>query len=147
MTIAEMRAILGLGPEVSDAAVVQAWAEYIGAGAAELEDEPATPDPHTAALDALFHAPGSAAALYTPPGEPQLDDPIRVIRSQPDQDVTFGGSRTVQGTNVFEIRVSDVAKPAKDGLLQLGSTDFRLLGDAMLDVEGLTHAIGAEELA
>ena len=38
MTIEEMRALLGLGPEFSDAYVANAYAEYIGAGGAAAGD-------------------------------------------------------------------------------------------------------------
>ncbi|HIV77013.1 MAG TPA: hypothetical protein H9899_05750 [Candidatus Sphingomonas excrementigallinarum] len=98
-------------------------------------------DPFVAALDAQFHAPGSAAAVY--------DDgvlaarPIRVIRSQPDADPSYGGQRIVQATNSLLFRVSDVPEPIDGATVTVGAEALTLHGDAMLDVEGLTWTCGA----
>lgn len=115
-------------------------------------------DPFAAAIDALFSGPGSAAAAYQPIGEAGgAAFPIRVIRSRPDLSTGFGEGRIVQASNSFEIRASDVARPAADDLVAIGGTVtdgaieggelFALVGEPMIDVEGLTWLIGAERLA
>ena len=104
-------------------------------------------DPFATALDALFHAPGSAAATFTPKGGVPAPDPIRVIRRQPDKAIGFGDGQIIEGTNAFEIRRSEVSEPKRGDQLKIGATTFKLLGDAMLDVEGMTWTIGGSALS
>ena len=99
-------------------------------------------DPFAAALDVLFFAPGSSEAFYTPKGGAERPAPIRVIRGQPDKAVGFGEQQVIEGTNVFEIRKSDVAEPEKGSIVRIGTTRFKLLGEPMTDVEGLSTTIG-----
>ena len=99
-------------------------------------------DPFAAALDVLFFAPGSDEAFYTPRGGAERPDPIRVIRGQPDKAVGFSGQQVVEGTNVFEFRKSDVAEPVKGSVIRIADVRFKLLGEAMIDVEGMTWTIG-----
>jgi len=111
-------------------------------------------DPFAQALDAIFVAPGSTAAIYSPvDGEPFG---IRVIRSQPDETVSFGSGQVILETNIFQIRRSDVAHPDRedrvilggelvDGEI-LGGDPFKLSGEPMLDTEGLTWTVGASPL-
>jgi len=98
-------------------------------------------DPFAAALDAQFNAPGSAAAVYD--DGVLIARPIRVIRSQPDADPSYGGQRIIQGTNTLAIRVSDVAEPVDGATVTIGTEVLTLHGDPMLDVEGLTWTCGA----
>ena len=104
-------------------------------------------DPFAAALDVLFFAPGSSEAFYTPTGGAERPNPIRVIRGQPDKAVGFGEQQVIEGTNVFEIRKSDVAEPVKGSLVRIAEAKFKLLGEAMLDVEGMTWTIGGSSVA
>jgi hypothetical protein len=104
-------------------------------------------DPFAAALDVLFYAPGSDEAFYTPRGGAERPDPIRVIRGQPDREVGFGGQQVVEGTNVFEIRKSDVADLQRGAIVRIGVVRFKLLGEAMTDVEGLSSTIGGSQVA
>ena len=53
----------------------------------------------------------------------------------------------IEGTNVFEIRKSEVAEPVKGSLVRIGEVRFKLLGEAMLDVEGMTWTIGGSPVA
>jgi hypothetical protein len=99
-------------------------------------------DPFAAALDVLFFAPGSSEAFYTPRGGAEQPAPIRVIRGQPDKAVGFGEQQVIEGTNVFEIRKSDVAEPEGGSIVRIGNTRFKLLGEPMTDVEGLSTTIG-----
>ncbi len=107
-------------------------------------------DPFAAALDALFNAPGSAAAAYQSiSGTAPV--PIRIIRAQPDE---LGPRNTVQATNTFDLRRSEVAQPVHGDVVAIGGVvidgeiiggePFTLIGTPMLDVEGITWTIGAE---
>ncbi|KKW92253.1 head-tail joining protein [Sphingobium chungbukense] len=109
--------------------------------------------PFAAALDALFNAPGSAAADY--------DDglsvvPIRVILSQPDV-LAGAGQQIVTATMVIDIRRSEVSNPARFATVRVGERDadgvldvsasYQLVDEPMGDVEGLTWSCGAELIA
>lgn len=112
-------------------------------------------DPFALALDALFHAPGSADAIYYPAdGSPARA--IRVIRSAPDRDIAFGQGRALDNTGTsLELRRSEAANPkngdiiAIDGALTegvaVGEQVFKLFGDPVLDLERITWTCGANE--
>ncbi len=109
-------------------------------------------DPWQMALDAMFIGPGSAAAVFVRTGEPPRV--VRVIQGRPDRTTGFADGQTILGTNQFEIRRSDVAEPLQHDVVVVGAViendaavggeRFSLLGEAMLDLEGLTWTIGAE---
>ena len=102
-------------------------------------------DPFVAALDALFDAPGSAAATYaTLDGEPV---PIRVIRSRPDSFSKHGRVVVLPASNAFEIRASEVAQPAAGDLIITDDEQFKVSLDPVSDVEGLTWTCAAEPSA
>lgn len=144
-TIDEMRDALGAGPEVPDAQVVELYIASMGLGTFVADDDAgAAPiNPFELALDAQFHAPGSVEAVFTPAVGDPLPDPVRVIRSQPDERTDFGAGTVIQGTNIFLLRRSEVAAPRKNATLQIGGATFTLKGEALLDVEGLTWRMGA----
>lgn len=109
-------------------------------------------DPFALALDAMFMAPGSDAAVYQPlEGAPRE---IRVIRSAPDRTTGFGGGQIINESTTLEIRVSDVPHPergafviiggALDGDVASGGEIFELFGDPILDLERISHTCGAE---
>jgi len=109
-------------------------------------------DPFAAALDAQYHAPGSAAAVYRPiVGAPR---DIRVIRSAPDRTSRFGDGQIINASTSLEIRVSDVPSPQRGDAVVIGATlvdgvivggeAFELFGDPALDLERLSWACGAE---
>jgi hypothetical protein len=112
-------------------------------------------DPFAAALDALFDAPGSAAAVYVPvEGSPVA---VRVIRSQPDALTGFGDGRVIMATNIIEVRKSEVSYPDRrdylaiggdlvDGVVSGGDL-FSISEEPRLDVEGLTWTLGVEPYA
>lgn len=101
-------------------------------------------DPFVAALDALYHAPGSAAAVYRPGGSDPLPDPIRVIRSQGDDDVPYGRAAVVTRTDALSFRKADVPNPAAGDIIEVGPDHFTLIGEARTDVEGLEWTCEAE---
>ena len=144
MTIAEMRQALGLDPEVSDAEVVVAYVAWAGLGAplAAGAGEPVY-DPIAAAVDAQFESIWSREAIFASPDGQPLSAPIRVIYSQPDEETAFGEAGVIQGTNIFLMRLREVLAPVKNATLQIGPQVFRLKGEAMLDVEGVTWRMGA----
>ncbi len=109
-------------------------------------------DPFALALDAMFMAPGSDAAVYQPlEGAPRE---IRVIRSAPDRTTGFGGGQIINESTALEIRVIDVAQPERGafviigGVLDNGAVSggeiFELFGDPILDLERLGWTCGAE---
>ena len=61
------------------------------------------------AVDATFAAFG-IDALYSPAGGEPVS--VRVIASRPDTIVGFGGTRIHAETATFELRASEVTKPA-----------------------------------
>lgn len=103
-------------------------------------------DPFALALDALFSAPGSKEVAYYPKDGVGRTG-VRVILGQPDKSVGFGEQQIIEGTNVFEIRVSDVTMPAKGDIVVIGDATYKLLGEPMLDVEALTWTIGGSLVA
>lgn len=103
-------------------------------------------DPFVAALDALYHAPGSAAAVYRPGGGDPVHDPIRIIRSQGDTDVPYGTAAVVAGTDTLSFRKSDVAEPNAGDIIEIGAAHFSLIGEARTDVEGLEWTCEAEPI-
>jgi len=104
-------------------------------------------DPFAAALDVLFFAPGSSEAFYTPKGGAERPTPIRVIRGQPDRSVGFGSQQVIEGTNVFEIRKSDVPEPETGAFIRIGDARYKLLGQPMVDLEGLSNTIGGSPVS
>ena len=105
------------------------------------------PDPFAAALGALFRAPGSAAALFTPAGG--VPQQIRIVIEQPDEDKVIGRGRVVEGSLSIGIQRSDVPQPAKGDLVELtdtaigGVTKLKLYGQPRLDAQGLSWTCGA----
>lgn len=99
-------------------------------------------DPFSACLGVFFRGPGSVEARYRPEGQDPRPDPVRVIRSLADGQVRFGEGSIIQGTNVFEIQRSDVEEPRDGDELTIAGVTYRLEGDGMLDLEGLTWTIG-----
>lgn len=93
-------------------------------------------DPFAAALDALFNAPGSAAAVYVSPSGEQSE--IRVIERQRVATEGTVRPRPVSLGKVFDVRVSDVAAPEVGAVFLLGDRILVLTLPPELDAEGLT---------
>lgn len=99
-------------------------------------------DPFALALDALFYAPGSAAAVYQPANGSPVD--IRVIRSAPDRETPFGRGQVLDNAaTVLELRRSDVSNPQQGDIVLIGSEPFAVFGDPMLDLERISWRCGA----
>lgn len=110
-------------------------------------------DPFAAALDALFSAPGSAAAVYKPAGG--VPRAVRVILSNPEDDVAYGGGRVRIRSKVVEIRRVDApaAKPGDviaigasiaDGAIVGGDPVLTINSEPRGDIEGLTWFCGTD---
>lgn len=110
-------------------------------------------DPFAAALDALFSAPGSAAAVYQPSGG--VPRAVRIILSNPEDDVNYGGGRARIRGKVVEIRRVDAPAAKSGDVIAIGATivDGAIVGgDPMLtiageprgDIEGLTWFCGTD---
>jgi hypothetical protein len=109
-------------------------------------------DPFAAALEAQFHAPGSAAAAYQPVDGPPFM--VRVICGRPDLTGGYGETEIIHGSRQLELQRSEVPAPADGDLIAvggvivagsiLGGELLRLVGDPISDVEGLSWRIGAE---
>lgn len=108
----------------------------------------AAPDPFVTALIALFNAPGSAAAVYTPKAGPAFD--TRVICSSPDQEQPFGdGKLILPGVEVQLLREwvpapadGDLVAILRDGIVL---RTLVLRGEPLGDVEQLSWTMSADE--
>ncbi|WP_294188893.1 hypothetical protein [uncultured Sphingomonas sp.] len=110
-------------------------------------------DPFAAALEAQYSAPGSVAAVYQPAGG--VPRAVRIILSNLEDDVNYGGGRTRMRGKVVEIRRADAPAPRAGYVIAIGATivDGEIVGgDPVLtinseprgDIEGLTWFCGTE---
>lgn len=72
---------------------------------------------------------------------------VRVILSAPDDVLDFASSRIAVETVVVQIRVSDVARPAKGDELLIGTDKYVIQEGARRDAERLTWTVGARPKA
>lgn len=75
--------------------------------------------PFAAALDAIFEGPLGKDALYVPAAG--LPGAVRVIRKSPDEVIDLGRTDVAAKTNIFEVRVSEVADPRAGDRLEMGA--------------------------
>lgn len=99
-------------------------------------------DPFAMALDALFNAPGSMAAVYTPVGG--VPTAVRTIRSQPDRIERFADFQIDVRMETFELRRSEVARPAIGGVIDIADERFAITVEPQIDVEGMSWVVLAE---
>ena len=103
-------------------------------------------DPFASALDALFTGPGSEAADYV--SESGVQEGVRIIRSRPTADATFGDSRIRQDTCTIDVRRFEVPTPVAGDRFLIREVDpvtkaevrtvCIITGYPALDVEGMT---------
>jgi hypothetical protein len=79
-------------------------------------------------IDAIFASELAKDALYVP--DAGVPVPVRVIRKSPDVDRGFGQSDVTVSTNVFEIRVSEIASPRAGDSLEMANPDGTVGGPA-----------------
>ncbi|MFC3579125.1 head-tail joining protein [Sphingomonas hylomeconis] len=103
-------------------------------------------DPFAAALDALFIAPGSVAAVYASGDGSAPPTGVRTIRDQRTEEMPIGSGPVPTNLNLLLLRRSEVAVPAAGDRLQVGNFVgvapgdplFEIMGEPWLDTEGLT---------
>ncbi|KQO50643.1 head-tail joining protein [Sphingomonas sp. Leaf257] len=109
-------------------------------------------DPFVAALDAQFHAPGSAAAVYVPAsGAPYA---VRAILGGKDEEQPLGAGVIIVRVTVIQLLRTQVPEPEQGAFAVLGGVIvdgevvggdvYELTGEPMIDVERLSWTIGAE---
>lgn len=109
-------------------------------------------DPFRAALDAMFEAPGSDAAVYQTGAAPVF--PIRVIRSAPDRFGSFGDGQIINASSTVSLRRWEITEPKRGDVVTIGATiengaavggeRFEVFGDPILDLERLSWTVGIE---
>lgn len=94
-------------------------------------------DPFAAALDALFSAPGSAAAIFAPgDGSPAIN--VRIIVRQSDTRTYFAKTNDAFATRLIEVRRAEASLPVHGDVFIAGVEIFQVAGSPYLDVEGQT---------
>lgn len=91
----------------------------------------------SAAVNVIFADPNMAAdcAYRTGGADPAVT--VRVIRNRPDDMVSFGQSRVVTETVIFDVRASDVALPVLGDTLTIGAEVFEVIAAPSIDRERL----------
>lgn len=85
----------------------------------------------SAAIDMIFNDPNMAAdALWQ-------GNPVKVMRRSPDGIRDFGQGRISSATTVVDVRVSEVALPAKGDQVSIGAEHFIVQGTPQRDMERL----------
>lgn len=85
-----------------------------------------------AAAEAVVFGTFGVAAIYKAAGT-GADTPVTVIRSQPTADSAAFGISVRAGTQVIEVRVSDVATLAKGDTFTIGADVLTVAGAPALD--------------
>lgn len=111
------------------------------------------PDPFASALDVIFHAPGSEAAEHTSVYGVHTTG-VRIIRGRNDQMARLGDGQIVTGSNLIEVRKSQLETLLPGDTLIVGDLaddgtftpreELILTGEAVGDAENMTWTIGAE---
>jgi hypothetical protein len=86
------------------------------------------------AINAVFSARGRAAT-YTPPGGGS-STPCTVIDDSRDRQAVGGLGRPVMRGNVLQVRISEIAAPAKGGTFTIDSETFKIVGDPITEDSG-----------
>ena len=95
----------------------------------------------SAAIDAIFTDANMAAdAVYRVQGLPP-DVACRVLRRSPDDLSEFGSARIRSETARVDVRVSEIAAPAKGDRLTIGGEVFAVQGEPLRDRERLVWTL------
>jgi hypothetical protein len=98
-----------------------------------------------AAIDLLFADPHLAVdAIWTPVAGPSVA--VRVIRSAPDLETRFGDARVIGATTMLDVRVSEMAAPAKGDVIRIDGVDHQVQGTPRRDAERLIWTVEARPL-
>lgn len=101
-------------------------------------------DPFVTGLDALFGAPGSAAATYIPDAGAPIA--LRTVKRQRAEAVGLVRKRPTLTGDVFDIRASDVPTPRNGDIIIFAGELYQLVGDPDPDAEGLVWYCEAPRL-
>lgn len=91
----------------------------------------------SAAVDLIFADPNMAADCDYRTGGADPAVPVRVIRNRPDDMVSFGQSRIVTDTVIFDVRAVEVALPGLGDTLTIGADIFEVIAAPTIDRERL----------
>lgn len=92
----------------------------------------------SAMFDTLYADPNIAKdAVYVPPGGGE-GTPCRAVRSTlPDEQIVgYGAAGVIVGSDVFELRRTEVPDPAAEGRLTVGGIDYVIKGDPRAAADG-----------
>ena len=59
--------------------------------------------------------------------------PVKVLRQNPDQPLDFGNSRIVTDKVILKVRAYEVAEPAENDLVTIGTVSYRLNAEPEAD--------------
>jgi hypothetical protein len=91
----------------------------------------------TAAIAAIFRDPNMAADALWKAGGTGAGVACRVVRRMPDAEVAFGRSAVKIESVLFDVQVSEIAAPAKNDTVTIGSEVWRIDGAPRRDRDRL----------
>ncbi len=95
-----------------------------------------------AAIDRLFADPNMVrAAVFIPDGGAAAE--VRVIAKRPDEIVGLGETRIHTATTLFDVRVSEIAKPRPGDRVTVDGTEYVVQGEPVRDAEQLVWTLEA----
>jgi hypothetical protein len=100
----------------------------------------------TAAIAAIFRDPNMAADALWKAGGTGAGVSVRIIRKSPDDLTDFGAARLRSETTRVDVRVAEMASPAKGDTIQIGADLFAVQGDPMQDLERLVWTLDLRPL-
>ncbi|MBR9837031.1 MAG: hypothetical protein GYB50_03950 [Rhodobacteraceae bacterium] len=98
-----------------------------------------------AAITAIFSDPNMSEAADYRSGGADPATTVRVIKVAPDTVQEFNAGRFVRETIFLDVRVSEVALPARGDTFTIGEAIFEVLGDPARDTERLVWKVEARE--
>jgi hypothetical protein len=91
-------------------------------------------------VDTIFNKFGRAASYQLNSGEQRG---VLIIWRMPDRVMDVADSFVKSGTDLFEIRVSEIENPLAGELIYLDHFQFKVYGEPMLDQHGLVWKLEA----
>lgn len=97
------------------------------------------------ALDTLYESELAVDATYAPRGGGPV--PVRVMRVSPDVIEPFGGTRIIKETNVFRVRVSEVAEASAGDIIEIDGEQFEVQSATQRDPQRLEWTLDTKPAA
>lgn len=88
------------------------------------------------AVDSLFNRLGIDAVYLPNSGGDPVN--IRIIAKQPDEVFNVADTRVHSESNIFDIKVSDIASPIAGDKIQINTDIFTIYGEPKKDLHGIT---------